>query len=171
MGRYVEIGLLYKLVFPRVFPDWAREELEATCDKELFDYSTLETENFVRLKDDLDVSALIDLQSKVLDLVGNPNWMSRLECPCSTMSELIELVEGQSNVDFYSITLTYIWRGPNDEHIYVHYNYFRIYYNPWKFLPDSGRYYHEITSKASRLIEVALGPNNKYKNLLSVYVD
>lgn len=173
MGRFIVIGILYKVQINTRIDDKSISSLKKIYSEELFDYKRFKEEQTLSLREDITPKSIAELRRKVLSIYNLPidkeetSFNERLRQAASIQElEDISREAGQYSFIHYERPRILPLDGTN---LNVTYEYFMLYSYRGQFYSCDGYSFHEITQKTQRLIHLAI--KDPTVELVKVFID
>ena len=173
MGRFIVIGILYKVRVNTRIDDKIASSLKERFPEEMFDYNQIKEKQMLSLREEISPKSIADLRTKVLSVCNLPqekdeeSLNERLR-RASTIQELEDISKEDGQYSFLHEERSWILTL-NGEDVKANYEYFILYSSGSKFYSWEGYSFHEITQKTRRLIHLAI--HDPIVELIEVFID
>lgn len=172
MGRFIVIGILYKVRVASPIDDNIISSLKERFSEELFDFNEEGEEQILTLREEITPKRIAELRTKVLSVCNLPSedevsFNDRL-CQASSIQELEDISREPGQYSFAHLERSWILTLDGKD-VMATYEYFMLYSSCGKFYPCNGYGFHEITQKTQRLILLAI--NDPMVDLVKVFID
>ena len=173
MGRFIVIGILYKVRVNTRINDKIASSLKKRFSENLFDYKQLREKQILSLREDISPKSIAELRTKVLCVCNLPteedeeSFNERLR-QAIFIQELEDISRESGQYTFMHEERTWILTLDGED-VNATYEYFILYSSGGKFYSCEGYSFHEITQKTRRLIYLAIP--DPIVELIDVFID
>lgn len=173
MGRFIVIGILYKVRVNTRIDDNIASSLKERFPEQLFDYKQIKEKQMLSLREDIPPESIAELRTKVLSVCKLPaekdeeSFNVRL-CQATSIQELEDISREHGHYSFLHEERSWIL-NLDGENVKATYEYFILYSSGGKFYSCEGYSFHEITQKTRRLIYLAIP--DPIVELIEVFID
>ena len=173
MGRFIVIGILYKVRVNTRINDKIASSLKERFTDKLFDYKQLKEKQMLTLREGISAKSIAELRTKVLSVCNLPtekdeeSFNERL-CQATSIQELEDISKESGQYSFMHEERTWLLTLDGKD-VNATYEYFIVYCSGGKFYSCEGYSFHEITQKTRRLIYLAIP--DPIVELIEVFID
>lgn len=173
MGRFIVIGILYKVRVNTRINDKIASSLKERFTDKLFDYKQLKEKQMLTLREGISPKSIAELRTKVLSVCNLPlekdeELFNERLCQATSIQELEDISRESGQYSFMHEERTWILTLEGKD-VYATYEYFIVYCSGGKFYSCKGYSFHEITQKTQRLIHLAIP--DPIVELIEVFID